>query len=196
MLIKIVVSRYNEDIEWTNKLENVIIYNKGNELLDKKTKHKIINLPNVGKEGHTYYQYIYDNYDNLDDYTIFLQGNPFDHSPKLFENIKYLEENIIQNNIQFKLLSEWIITISLEGCSCHKDLPLKKVYKKLFPNKEEITEQFQFGAGAQFIVSKELILKRPKDFYLNIINLLNYDVNPIEGFVIERFHPLIFSLFI
>ena len=70
---------------------------------------------------------------------------------------------------------------------------LKDVYKKVFINKEEITDSFQFGAGAQFIVSKESIQKHPKEFYLNIINLLNYNINPIEGFVIERFHPLIFS---
>jgi len=29
-------------------------------------------LDNVGREGHTYYKYICDNYDNLTDYTIFL----------------------------------------------------------------------------------------------------------------------------
>ena len=53
--------------------------------------------------------------------------------------------------------------------------------------------EFIFGAGAQFIVSKKQILKRPKEFYLKIVEMLQYSINPIEGFVIERFHKLIFS---
>ena len=52
---------------------------------------------------------------------------------------------------------------------------------------------FKFGAGAQFIVSKKQILKRPKEFYLKIIEMLEKEKDPIEGYIIERFHPLIFS---
>jgi hypothetical protein len=53
--------------------------------------------------------------------------------------------------------------------------------------------EFLYGGGAQFIVSKERILAWPQDFYLKIIKLLDYDVNPIEGYVIERFHSLFFG---
>lgn len=36
-------------------------------------------------------QYICDNYESLAEYTIFLQGNPFDHSPNLISNLtKYI----------------------------------------------------------------------------------------------------------
>lgn len=49
-----------------------------------------------------------------------------------------------------------------------------------------------FGAGAQFIVSKSKILKNNKAFYENIVKLLEYDVNPLEGYDIERFHKYIF----
>jgi hypothetical protein len=194
MSIKIVIARYNENLDWTNNLENVIIYNKGNDDIDLNTiKHPIMKLPNVGREGHTYYQYIYDNYNNLDDYTIFLQGNPFDHSPNLFKTIKDIELLIKQEKINFKNISEAIVSLTLEGCRYDYSLPLKEVYRKIFINRAEITTSFQFGAGAQFIVSKETIQKHPKEFYLNIINILNYNINPIEGFVIERFHGLIFS---
>lgn len=86
----IIVSRYNENVDWTRQFANVLIYNKGTELTG---FSNVINLDNVGKEGHTYYKYIYDNYDNLEDYTIFLQGNPFDHSPNIVFNInKYIEQ--------------------------------------------------------------------------------------------------------
>ena len=52
--------------------------------------------------------------------------------------------------------------------------------------------EFQFGQGGQFIVSKKIILSKPKEFYLKIIKLLDYSINPIEGHIIERFHKLIF----
>jgi hypothetical protein len=52
---------------------------------------------------------------------------------------------------------------------------------------------FIFGAGAQFIVSKKNILKKPKEFYLNIVKILENNINPIEGYVVERFHKIIFE---
>jgi len=53
--------------------------------------------------------------------------------------------------------------------------------------------EFKFGAGAQFIVSKKCILNKPKVFYSKIVEMLQNDINPIEGFVIERFHKIIFD---
>ena len=106
----IVVARYNEDLEWTKQFKNVLVYNKGSILTGDFNQ---LSLINVGREGHTYYKHIYDNYDNLTDYTIFLQGNPFDHSPNIISNLNYL--NYLFNNtdlsIDFEFLSEsfWIV---------------------------------------------------------------------------------------
>jgi len=189
--MKIIVSRYNENIDWTQQFSIVLIYNKGVKL----ERYNEIMLHNVGREGHTYYKYIYDNYDNLEDYTIFLQGNPFDHSPNIIQNLKnyimnYNNKNL---NIDFEFLSEEIIDCNLSGCSHHPFyLPLINVYGYLFGERKESMD-FIFGAGAQFIVSKKQIKNNPKDFYLKIIKMLEKDIDPIEGYVIERFHKLIFQ---
>jgi len=189
MTFCIVVARYNEKVEWTKHFSNVIIYNKGEKLTGDFDE---ILLSNVGREGHTYYKHIYDNYDNLSDYIIFLQGNPFDHSPNIMYNLnKYVNNNDL--NIDFEFLSEKIIDCNLSGCIHHPGyLPLIETYEHLFNIKKNFME-FQFGAGAQFIVSKRKILQRPKEFYLKIIKMLENNINPIEGFVIERFHKLIFT---
>lgn len=184
----IVVARYHEDVEWTKQFPNVIIYNKGNKLDE---GYNEILLKNVGREGHTYYKYIYDNYDNLDDYTIFLQGKPFDHSPDIIRELNYYVNNK-EINIDFKFLSLFKLKCNLLGCYHHNGLPLKEVYEKLF-NERKDNMEFIFGAGAQFIVSKKNILKRPKSFYLKIVEMLQHTINPIEGFVIERFHSLILN---
>jgi hypothetical protein len=183
--MKIIVARYNENIDWTKKFNNVIIYNKGNNLPN---NFNCITLPNVGREGHSYYKYIYDNYDNLDDYTIFLQGNPFEHSPNLFKIIEKYLTNPLDIGIEF--ISEEILYTNIYNCPYHKNLPLENVYNKLFDRKIN-HNILQFGSGAQFIVNKKNILLNPKEFYLKIINLLEYSINPIEGYVIERFHKLI-----
>ena len=182
--MNIVVSRYNENLEWTKELENVIIYNKGDKL-DK--SYNATHIKNVGREGHTFYTYIYKNYDNLSNHTVFLQGNPFDHCPDIIEKLKKIDINL-----DFMFLSNLIVDCNLSGCNCHRNLPLIPIYEKLFNIKKENME-FKFGSGGQFIVSKRQILKRPKDFYLQIVKMLRNDINPIEGFVMERFHSLIFS---
>ena len=68
----------------------------------------------------------------------------------------------------------------------------KYTYEKLFDERKD-NLNYQFGQGAQFIVSKKRILQRPITFYLKIVEMLEHNINPIEGFVIERFHKLIFN---
>ena len=186
--MKIIVARYNENINWTRQFKNVIIFNKGKPL---GLKNEIM-LPNVGREGHTYYQYIYDHYDQLDDYTVFLQGNPFDHSPDIIEQL-YHNLTADLSTIHFKFLSNKVLNCHLQhGDIGDQSLPLLDIYQKLFHTSRHSME-FTFGMGAQFMVSKETILKKPKEFYLQIIKMLEYHINPMEGFIIERFHSLIFE---
>jgi len=185
--ITIIVARYNENVTWSKQFDNVIIYNKGEKLED---GYNEILLENVGREAHTYYKYIYDNYDNLDDYTIFLQGNPFDHSPNIINKIRAYKMHP-SLHVDFKFLSETISECTLYKCPHHFELRPIEVYEKIFGYKKE-NMNFKFGNGAQFIVSKQKILSNPKEFYLKIINLLNYTINPIEGYSIERLHSLFF----
>lgn len=186
----IIVARYNENIEWTKQYPNVIIYNKGNEL---DNSYNEVCLNNVGREGHTYYKYIYDNYENLTDYTIFLQGTPFDHSPNIISNLnKYINNKEL--NIDFEFLSEQIHHSSLD-LECSKYWQCKNIHR----NWERVfgvnigNRECIFGAGAQFIVSKNKILKNTKEFYKNIVKMLEYDIDPLEGYDIERFHKYIFD---
>jgi hypothetical protein len=188
MSVCIIVARYNENIEWTKQFPNVIIYNKGEKL---ENCYNEVLLSNVGREGHTYYKYICDNYDKLEDFTIFLQGTPFDHSPNIISNLnKYINNKEL--SIDFEFLSELIIDCNLSGCRYHGGLPLIDTYEKIFNERKEHMD-FIFGSGAQFIVSKKNILKRSKEFYLKIVEILQNEINPIEGFVIERFHKIIFE---
>jgi hypothetical protein len=181
---RLVVARYNEDVSWTKIFPRATIYNKGSPLTGDFSD--VRTLPNVGREGHTYYHYICDHYDELDDYTVFLQGNPFDHSPRLLEQLAAPIEG------DFAFLSERIIPCNLSGCVWDLSLPMIPLYEHLF-GERKLNHAFRFGQGAQFVVSKERIRRRPRDFYQRIVDLLSSDVNPIAGFVVERFHGLVFG---
>jgi hypothetical protein len=93
MKTEIVIARYNESLDWLNKLPKnikITIYNKGNDNI----KFPFIKLPNIGRESHTYIHHIINNYDKLADQTIFCQGDSIFHSPdflNLIKNRKYFE---------------------------------------------------------------------------------------------------------
>jgi hypothetical protein len=186
----IVIARYDENVEWTKQLSNVIIYNKGIKL---DNGYNEVFLDNVGREGHTYYKYICDNYENLADYTIFLQGRPFDHSPNIIPNLTTYINNK-ELSIDFDFLSEEIHNSSFD-LECSKYWQCKNIHedwKRVFGTSIE-NDECIFGAGAQFVVSKNKILQNTKEFYKNIVKMLEYTIDPLEGYNIERFHKYIFT---
>ena len=192
-MISIIVARYNEDVSWSKQFPNVTIYNKGVELND---GYNELFLNNVGREGHTYYKYICDNYDNLSDYTIFLQGNPFDHTPDIISFLNKCIDNQPSDNIQFGFLSDHIYHTDLtkESITYYQCVNIHKTWERVF-NETINNASIIFGAGGQFIVSKNTILKNTREFYGNIVNILEYSVDPLEGYDIERFHHHIFTNF-
>lgn len=188
----LVISRYNENLDWINKLPirddiNIVIYNKG-QYIDKDN----ILLKNVGREAHTYITYILDNFDCLPNYVCFLQGNPFDHCQDVINKVV----DFITNNekLEFYFLSDLIINCRLDGGCWDDTLPVRKLYEKIY-NLSEPSENIKitFGAGAQFIVKKENIIRYSKEFYKNILSMLDYSHEPVEAWAIERLWNIIFG---
>ena len=77
--VKIIVSRYNENLDWMREkpfsLFKYIVYNKGtNDNFEKCNVEKIINLSNIGRCDHTYLYHIVNNFNNLNDINVFFPG--------------------------------------------------------------------------------------------------------------------------
>jgi hypothetical protein len=213
--LELVIARYSENLDWVESYRKFsTVYNKGVEDIEGS-----IPLKNIGREAHTYLHHIVNNYDNLADYTCFLQGDPMDpHSPRFF---RYLD-HILNSN---ELLPEffWISERIVEGDFEYKREPyhsvfpsIKYAYGKIFGEEPKL-EKFIFGAGAQFCVSGNRIRKRPLEFYKNILDIFEYDpgeeldelsikllgnpgiqedfhpINPELGLHMERFWGLIFN---
>lgn len=88
----VVVSRFAENVSWIDDMirkssvDRVIVYNKGSSPLESKHQKVLCKtVPNVGREGGTYLDYIIENYENLPERIWFTQGHPFEHSPNFVD---------------------------------------------------------------------------------------------------------------
>jgi len=71
--VEVVLARYDEDTSWATQYKdraNISIYNKG-PIPHPDAKEQ---LPNVGRESHTYLHHIIENYHTLADWTVFSQA--------------------------------------------------------------------------------------------------------------------------
>lgn len=169
-----VVARYNENMDWLKDLPwDYIVFNKGEDDLPSWIKNQV-RLPNIGREAHTYLTYIIDNYDNLPDYTICVQGNPFEHTKKLTEKI-----NNFDGSSDFFPLSDKTLPSDGSGGKHHPGLKVAES-AGIFLNNMEF---FESPMGAQFIVSKKAILFHSKMTYQKIVeSMIKGQANP-ERFI-------------
>ena len=198
MEYQIVVARYNEDIMYLSLFKNImIVYNKGDD--NTPFDFNTIKLPNIGRESHTYLYHIIQNYDNLANKTLFLQGRVHDH--KLLPINEYFKENnfigrlnkhninLIKNRIEHK--GKYLKDLNNGNLKRTKYTP----YEWINLIGIDITQlsNFYMVWGANFCVSKNLILQKPKIFYENLLKYIEYDSNPEEGHFFERSWYLIFN---
>lgn len=223
--VEIVISRYNEDLNWLkeepfNNYTNITIYNKGkNSDFFHKPGTKIINLENVGRCDHTYLYHVITQYDNLKDITIFLPGSAdmgikMDHTKNLFNEIEKNNQAVFANARTFSnplkeiyadfQMDEWKASDS-RNTSINSE-------SKLEPSKHRpygIWYDYYLGAEPVyslafygiFSVAKEDIKQHPKSYYENLIKDLSNSSNPEVGHYFERswvaiFHPLKHTLIV
>jgi len=191
MSYKIVVARYNENLNWLLPvIDYCIIFNKGEPL---HLKNEIM-LKNVGRESETYLHYIIDNYDSLPDVVIFTQGNISDHRKTGYNHLEIMREEALQygksgcayyKNIFFAIEPDFnlkmdVVPQNYGQYRCTFDFWFQSIFKIPFP------EEFYIYWHGIFAVRKDLILKRPLQFYKELIKEVNYHVNPTEGHFFER----------
>lgn len=96
-MLTFVIARFKEDIGWVNQLPadaRIFLYNKGPEIepgVLRRNDVKVIPLKNAGRESGTYLQHLMTNFDadaNAGDFTVFTQGDPFEHAPYFLDLIQ------------------------------------------------------------------------------------------------------------
>ena len=181
----LVIARYSEDLSWIDNVNcQYLIYNKGLPL-----DISSISTTNIGRESETYLRYIKDNYHNLPNIIIFAQGNPFDHCADFINKVNSLE-----------VLDADYVTLCDATYSINIDITqpyLKEITEKFIPEYSNVCKDWDFGAGAQYAVSKKLILKKPIDWWEQLYathmyySTLNSDSQYHIPHTFERLWPII-----
>jgi hypothetical protein len=199
MTKQLILARYNEKVDWVKNLPpdiEVIIYNKG--------RHEGNNLPNIGREAHTYLHHLCNG--KLADRMVFAQADPFYHCGNHFVNNLTV---FLNGNKAFQSLSNDTLTILPTGNRWaefgelngrlyqnhhYESSAIIQVAQKHFPKR--IAKGWEFGPGACFGVSLEAVRAAKRI----LPELLEYSQsnpeNPIHGdeaHVMERIWGLIFT---
>ncbi len=180
--LHLVIARYKENISWVEKFKSldhiqVTVYNK----------HSGENqLPNVGREAHTYVHHIIKDYDSPSEHYLFLQGNPFEH-----EKPKGTLEDLILNyskytSVGYQSLNEELSQDlnALPG-SLKEGLPIGFLYEKIF-GENTSPQVFEFSPGACFFVKGKLINNLTKEQWIQLYQYLSRSFWTVEAWVIER----------
>jgi hypothetical protein len=212
---EIVIARYNENMNYIMeqpfKNLNVTCYNKGINHPLCNLSCNIFNIPNVGRCDHTFLYHIINNYDNLAPITIFLPASCMDKH-KVNKTLKTLElalktKNSVIIGIYLNDVAKELYNFQLdeyvnsneENKAINPEVllekspirPYGKWYKHIFGDiKINIVDYYSILA-----ISKQDILKYPRDYYINIISYIDKHSNPEAGHYIERswaaiFHPI------
>jgi hypothetical protein len=190
----IVVARYNEDIKWTTMLKgdfNLIVYDKGQGHMTPGQSHLTLGHPlqNVGREAHTYLHHIVSNWDNLAEYTLFLQGWPFDHLVKLVDIQKFIDGKSVPRDGASQIGNAEYLYCDVMGNPDYPNKPIGEYFKKILKIDPPETIFFTIH-GAQYAVHKSLMLNKGLEFWKDLLKMSE----TIEDFpwIIERLWMYIF----
>lgn len=201
-----VISRCNEDINWLIPIASqTIILNKCAPLdqVISKVFLDVKQLPNVGRESHSYLDFVLSNYDDLPDEVVFSQARINDHEGYKTGGSDILvrlgdEARTFGKSLNFSPpCTKRIFHIGFDLRRCFPNLTsqgentLSKWMVKYFGEYSELNMIYWYGI---FAVRKDLILKRSKESYQTLISTVNYSINPLEGFYFERTWALVFNL--
>jgi hypothetical protein len=175
MTKEVVVAYYRENIEWLGNVKDykITIYNKSPFNIP-----NTIKLKNVGREMHTYFYHIIENYDNLSDVTFFTQGNPFDHVSNYIEILNGYPQTLSNSVLSIgdaHFFSDKptykcdMYGNDIYGNPYHWGLDMNVIWKTVFTSLPP--EKIEFTAGCIFCVTKEQIKIRDLSFYQKCLEL-------------------------
>jgi len=194
---EIVIARCKENISWSNSFKSIRkIFNKGDQIAGVDS----VQLPNVGREAHTYLYHIIHNWDNLAEQTMFCQGGVLEHNITMSDIERFFEAPGLfkvkkiyrDNNWGFiNHFAKWAEEKS-SGKMKKAELPFGEWFDQVIQVPRG--EYFFFVPGANFCVHKDAVKSRPLEFYKGLIKRIDDHINPEEAHYFERAWLYIFNL--
>ncbi|KAL8831812.1 MAG: hypothetical protein Q9170_005140 [Blastenia crenularia] len=204
---EIVVSHYNEDLSWLKEhSKECCIYSKGGSNNVPPLPFTFTPLPNIGREGHTFLHHIVNQYDELANASIFVQGRIDDHvditlaemkeralhtSPGQVRTYPFRELELFDHweGIPWDQYPCWKRWSSMETAGM-KATPLE-LFQDYITENDRVPVAVGFAPGAIFAVRKETIHRHSKAYYERLLQRMFLGdmahVNPETGHYMERF---------
>lgn len=191
----VVVAKYMEDISWvTEKYDPKLV-----KVYDKFKG----DLPNVGREAHTYLTYIIDYYDKLPEIVFFTQGTISDLN---YQDINFLEINKHSKNLVTYKSNYYFYCPKLGWNNDHvyewrndvltkDELGFTRWFKEYVDSDVDISSHIVFWQGAIFSVRRECILSRPKEYYQRLLDYIPKTNAPEVAHYMERAWFYIFNCY-
>lgn len=200
---EIVIARYDEGVEWVGQylpfVDRVTIYDKNDrddfvEPFDRKVK--IVRLPNVGREAHTYAHHFATN--DLCDDVVCTQGRFSDHvSPIDFRNM-VVSDDAVYGKVREGLDVPWDSTVMAHfGYTTHRNhagsTPMMPAgmtmgeYYATYISDAPPPPGFRWVEGAIFKTNASKVRRFSVDAYEKIRATLETSSNPEAAHIMERF---------
>ena len=206
--LQVVVTRYNEQINWLNNHTNTKVYQKVDNLQQPYSVDNVTFIPNWGKDAYTHLYHIVNNYNNLADYTLFTQANPFEHDPN-FSIDKFRDKEFLGVCERY---GNWCGSIHtpfhgwdriihhdkwLKEIESGELIPAKLTYgeywDKYIKKPKPDPETMVWYHGIIFSASRNTILKNSKQYYADLLDTVSGVKNNEEIHYFERSTHYIFN---
>ncbi|XP_038053583.1 uncharacterized protein LOC119726035 [Patiria miniata] len=191
-----VVAHYNEKLDWLKPIANRShVYHKGKDKRPPFDVYKWEELPNVGREPHTFLYHIIANYDNLADLTVFLHGHgtyvdkgycfpkPTYFLTNAKNNLFCIEKPPIRTWGRLNHFGKWLSALR-KGKMRKARFTLGEFYEAVFGAKHPETAP-KCLAGC-FSATREMIRQHPVSLYQRAIFFVDNHSNPEESHYMER----------
>ena len=188
---EVVIARFQEDLQWLHSVRGWVltVYNKGEPVAPDSLPWGCEQIPleNWGREAGTYLHHIVENYDQLADFTAFVQGHPFDHNP---ESVTELNADLFGRDFSFFSihshggeLGEFgaVVRCQRDGSPHHGGLAIPQMAERHGVSVPD--EGWVFSPGAQFVVSRRAIHRHPVGFYASLMEECR---DHSAGYILER----------
>lgn len=197
------ISYYEGDIEWLRPYlkDNFVVYWKSNDIPPVWLNNKIVKTDNVGYNLHSYFTFIIDNYETLPEVVVFCKNNLVDRHMSIdvfselikrttftplvddnyFDKLSFPVSFMDNNSVYHEFNDDWYSN-KYPGKYFFK---YNDFYNWAFKDKNRPI-YLSFAPGGNYIVRRENILSRPREFYINLRNIISHSQLSLESHFVER----------
>ena len=201
------IARYNKDMSWIHQLPldiNIVVYNKGSPIEFNRSHVTVRNVENIGLDQASHLQFIVDNYDCLPDVVLFAQDDLDKHTTEkinIYKNM-YTNKDLMfyidkmfsealkyghsMNAFPFNCFGVFSPSYDFKLPCCYNDHVMTNLtFGEWFEQniKTPYPTHFFWFKNSIFAVQKRFILKRPKDYYQNLLSQFLGRKNEIDHFM-------------